>query len=197
MILQTSDYLEDVSFLLCDSNGYMRRVVKNVLEIFGAKMIDEVRSGPEALEVLKQNMNDILVTEWMMEGFTGMDLLAAVRSQRNELRFTPVIMCTSMTTHANIVKCRNAGVTEIVAKPISANALFLRVREIIQRPRPFVDVGGYFGPDRRRRSEGPQDGQDRRGQKRPKEKAVSQDKDRSLTQEEIDRLVAGDSISSD
>ena len=193
MVFQTSDYLEDVSFIVADDNSYMRRVIIQVLQTFGARMIDEVRDGDEALEVLRTNLNDIIITEWHMSPVDGIDLLKAVRAQDNELKFTPMIMCTSMTTHSNIIECRNAGVTEVVAKPISATALFLRIREVIVRPRPFVDASNYFGPDRRRRVDGPQDGKDKRGME--PSSAPSADQDRNLSQEEIDQLVAGDSIS--
>jgi hypothetical protein len=45
---------------------------------------------------------------------------------------------------------RDAGVTEFLAKPISANALYQRVLNIVANPRPFIKTKTYFGPDRRR-----------------------------------------------
>jgi DNA-binding response OmpR family regulator len=46
---------------------------------------------------------------------------------------------------------RDAGVTEFIAKPITVQNLMSRLAEIVERPRPFVRCGTYFGPDRRRR----------------------------------------------
>jgi hypothetical protein len=46
---------------------------------------------------------------------------------------------------------RDAGVTEFLAKPITAHDLFSRIAEIVERPRGFVRCESYFGPDRRRR----------------------------------------------
>ena len=46
---------------------------------------------------------------------------------------------------------RDAGVTEFLAKPITADNLFSRIAEIVERPRAFVRCDSYFGPDRRRR----------------------------------------------
>ena len=45
---------------------------------------------------------------------------------------------------------RDAGVTEFLAKPITAHNLFARIAEIVERPRAFVRCDNYFGPDRRR-----------------------------------------------
>jgi two-component system, chemotaxis family, chemotaxis protein CheY len=48
------------------------------------------------------------------------------------------------------VAARDAGVTEFMAKPISANALYQRILNIVANPRPFIKTKTYFGPDRRR-----------------------------------------------
>ena len=56
---------------------------------------------------------------------------------------------------------RDAGVNEFVVKPFSAQGLFTRIQAVIEKPRPFVKVSGYFGPDRRRRRR-PFEGEERR-----------------------------------
>jgi hypothetical protein len=48
---------------------------------------------------------------------------------------------------------RDAGVTEFLRKPVTVESVIARVAEVIERPRPFVRCGAYFGPDRRRKSE--------------------------------------------
>src|SRR6185503_19347376 len=45
---------------------------------------------------------------------------------------------------------RDAGVTEFLAKPISAKALYQRIINVVANPRPFIKTKTYFGPDRRR-----------------------------------------------
>jgi len=55
-------------------------------------------------------------------------------------------------------------VTEFLAKPITAKTCCCALTNIIEHPRPFVRAKGYFGPDRRRRSE-EYAGPERRGQK--------------------------------
>jgi DNA-binding response OmpR family regulator len=61
-----------------------------------------------------------------------------------------------MTGHSEksrVVEARDAGVTEFVAKPLTARSVLERLQAVIYRPRPFVRSAGYFGPDRRRRDE--------------------------------------------
>lgn len=61
-------------------------------------------------------------------------------------------MVTGHTERHRIEAARDAGVTEVLAKPITSGSLFQRISEIIERPRSFVKCDKYFGPDRRRRA---------------------------------------------
>ena len=59
-------------------------------------------------------------------------------------------MITGHTEKHRVEAARDAGVTEFLAKPITAHSLFSRIAEIVERPRAFVRCDSYFGPDRRR-----------------------------------------------
>jgi DNA-binding response OmpR family regulator len=52
-----------------------------------------------------------------------------------------------------VVEARDAGVTEFIAKPLSARTLLNRLNAVIYHPRAFVRTPSYFGPDRRRRAD--------------------------------------------
>ena len=198
MVHPTSDYLKPITFLVIDNKTYMRRMLKNVLETLGAKRIEEARDGADGLAAVKGLEPDIVLTGWRMKPVSGLDFLKAIRGQQSPIRFTPVIMVTSETRREKVVEARNAGVTVYIAMPITAKAVFLRIREVIERPRPFVDIGVYFGPDRRRRAVVVETAEDeRRGKGTPREEEALQDSGDALSQSEIDRLVAGGDISED
>jgi DNA-binding response OmpR family regulator len=193
MVLATSDYLRPISFLVVDDRAYMRRVIKSILETLGCKRMDEAHHGGEAMSIMRSWAPDIVLTEWLLQPMSGLEFLKAVRADKGNLKFTPVIMITSETRREKVIQARNAGVTEYVAKPFNAKNMLLRIREVIERPRPFVDVGIYFGPDRRRRSDVMSEGEDKRGKGGPRP-TTKEDPREGLTQEQIDRLVAGDAI---
>jgi len=195
MAAATSDYLKPISFLVVDDRAYMRRVIKGILETLGCKRIDEAHHGGEAMGIMRSWAPDIVITEWLLQPMSGLEFLKAVRTEKNNnIRFTPIIMITSETRREKVILARNCGVTEYVAKPFNAKSLILRIREIIERPRPFVDITGtYFGPDRRRRSEVMSEGEEKRG-KGPRVPMSKEEMRASLTQEQIDKLVAGDAI---
>jgi hypothetical protein len=55
-------------------------------------------------------------------------------------------------------------VTEALCKPVTAKNLYVRVTEIIERPRIFVRAADFIGPDRRRRSDSSYSGPKRRSE---------------------------------
>lgn len=146
MASATSDYLKPISFLVADDRAYMRRVIKNILETLGCKRIDEAHHGGEALAIMRNWAPDIVITEWLLTPMSGLELLKTVRADKSNLKFTPIIMITSETRREKVILARNSGVNEYVAKPFNAKSLILRIREVIERPRPFVDVESISDP---------------------------------------------------
>ena len=57
---------------------------------------------------------------------------------------------------------RDSGVTEFLKKPFTAESLYKRIEEIIERPRQFVRADSYIGPDRRRNKKLEYQGPERR-----------------------------------
>jgi hypothetical protein len=72
-------------------------------------------------------------------------------------------MMTGHATRRTLNDARMAGVTEFLAKPLTARGVMHRINEIINNPRPFVRVNAYFGPCRRRRIDHDFQGAERRG----------------------------------
>jgi len=67
------------------------------------------------------------------------------------LRIIPVLMITGHSEIWRVNALRDAGVTEVLARPVAPIALAARMLGIIARPRPFIRGRHYLGPCRRRR----------------------------------------------
>ena len=65
----------------------------------------------------------------------------------------PVIMITGHSTMRRVAEARDAGVNELLAKPLTARGVLERLNRIVEHPRPFIRTADYFGPDRRRRAD--------------------------------------------
>ncbi len=175
--------LESVSFLIVDPNAFMRSLIKNVLHVFGAEKFIEANDGADAFKAIQNLVPDIIITEWMMDPLDGLDFTRLVRTGKDSTNaFVPIIMMTAYTEKQRIVKARDAGITEFIAKPLSAKTLMGRVTAIVERPRPFIRSTGYFGPDRRRRRTPGYNGPERRH-------SVADGGDANLPQEEVEALL--------
>lgn len=163
----------------------MRKVTRDILFLLGGRKIIDTGDINVAAQFIGQGSVDIVLSEWYLEGACGVDLVRWVRREQNDIRFTPIIMLTSQTRVQNIVMARNSGITEFVAKPFTAKSLIARIREVVERPRPFVAVGQYFGPDRRRRAGEPEKKKERR------ESSALLINGYDLSQPDIDAMISG------
>jgi DNA-binding response OmpR family regulator len=92
-----------------------------------------------------------VITDWAMPIFDGMELTQMIRQPgANNNPYVPIIMLTGHSEKKRVIAARDAGVTEFLAKPISAKGLYQRVLNVVANPRPFIRTRSYFGPDRRR-----------------------------------------------
>ena len=140
-------------FLVIDDNAHMRRIVRTLLHGYGAREVYEAEDGASGLEAFTHHMPDIVITDWEMPIFDGLELVQMIRQPgANANPFAPIIMLTGHSEKNRVAAARDAGVTEFLAKPLSAKALYQRIINVIANPRPFIKTRNYFGPDRRRSS---------------------------------------------
>ena len=138
-------------FLIIDDNAHMRRLLRTLLHGFGTREVYEAEDGACGIEAFTQYGPDIVVTDWVMPIFDGLELTRMIRqSDGNSNPYVPIIMLTGHTEWARVTTARDAGVTELLTKPISAKSFYQRVLTVVANPRPFVRTKTYFGPDRRR-----------------------------------------------
>ena len=149
---QDSQYLSNISILLVEPNSFMRTMVRNVLNVFGARRVVEASDGADAFKIMNTFVPDIVLTEWSMEPVDGLDFVRLLRTGSDSPNpYVPVIMMTAHTARHRVIEARDTGITEFVVKPLSPRTLLTRMTEVIERPRSFVRTTVYFGPDRRRR----------------------------------------------
>lgn len=138
-------------FLVIDDNAHMRRILRTLLHGFGAREVFEAEDGATGLEAFNHFIPDIVITDWAMPIFDGLELAQMIRQPgANGNPYVAIIMLTGHSEKKRVTAARDAGVTEFLAKPISAKGLYERIVNIVANPRPFIRTKTYFGPDRRR-----------------------------------------------
>lgn len=155
--------LAKVQILIVEDDRIMRSLLRDMLQAMGFENIASANDGLQGVEYLQFHAVDIIVTDWKMQGMDGLAFTKFVREQmEGGKRFTPIIMLTGRSEERDVIQARDAGVTEYIIKPFTAQGLYDRIKSVIENPRGFVLSDIYTGPDRRRNRALPPDGQKKR-----------------------------------
>ena len=124
---QESD-LRKHRLLVVDDDESLRWVTKVQLEQSGYA-VDAAADGPQALELLQQTGTDLVITDLMMPGMSGLDLLREVRSEYPDLA---VIVVTAFGTVETAVEAMKAGAYDYITKPVNMDELKLIVGRALE-----------------------------------------------------------------
>ncbi len=117
------------SALVVDDLDVMRRSVANLLRKQDFGPVDEVSSGPEALDrIAAAGGYDLIVSDWNMDPMTGLELLKAVRADPQHSQSVFVLM-TAEPTEAKQAVAEAAGVSGFLVKPFAAPTLVSEIKK--------------------------------------------------------------------
>ena len=144
---------EHLKAFIVEDNQHMRLLLKSLLHALGLKQVYEAPDCESGFAMLRECRPDFVLTDPSMKPMDGLEFTRRARTaQGTPNPYVPIIMVTGHTERERITAARDAGVTEILAKPITAQNLMLRIAKVVDAPRAFVRTEAYFGPDRRRRN---------------------------------------------
>ena len=118
--------------LVVDDFAAMRRILKNVFGQIGLSNIIEADDGTTALDVLKDNKVDLIVSDWNMPKMSGLDLLKNVRSNEST-KDTPFLMVTASSQKDDVLEAIQAGVSNYIVKPFTADTVKEKLTLILRK----------------------------------------------------------------
>lgn len=138
--------------LVADPSSHMAALVAVMLRSIGIRSVEATVDLPRtAAELARQAYGLILIDE-QLGGRAGFEMIRKLRQiGTHPNRETPIIMMAAAPDAKMIAAARDAGVSEFLRKPFSAEHIKLRLDSLSKAPRPFVEAETYAGPDRRRR----------------------------------------------
>jgi two-component system, chemotaxis family, chemotaxis protein CheY len=123
---------KDLTVLIVDDFLTMRRIVRKILRDLDFQNIIEAEDGTAAVDVLKTNKVDLIVSDWNMPKMTGLELLKHVRSD-DRTKDLPFLMVTAEAQKENIVEAVKARVSNYIVKPFTAATLEEKLSKIVPR----------------------------------------------------------------
>ena len=115
--------------LVIDDEDVIRALVVEILETAGHE-ITGAESAENALALLEDNEFDLVVSDVIMPGLSGLELLEAVRSRRASL---PVVLVTGAGTYDTLSQALTRGAAGVVTKPFSHADLRAAVADALER----------------------------------------------------------------
>jgi two-component system chemotaxis response regulator CheY len=117
------------NILIVDDFPTMRKIVKSVLKQLGYHNIIEAEDGEKALETLRSNPVDFIVSDWNMPNMTGLEFLKEVRADP-KFKHLPFLMVTAEADKENIVEAVRSGVSNYIVKPFNAGTMKEKMEKI-------------------------------------------------------------------
>lgn len=117
--------------LIVDDIEENRTLLDRVLKSGGYATV-LAASGREALSIISRTVPDIVLLDWMMPEFSGLDTLRAIRELHPKTRL-PVIMCTAIDEESSVVTALAEGANDYMTKPISLAILRARMKTHLEQ----------------------------------------------------------------
>ncbi len=120
-----------IKVLIVDDFATMRRILKNILKQLGFKNLVEADDGTSAWEILESQRVDLIISDWNMPKMTGLELLKKVRASE-KYKQAPFLMVTAEAQKQNVIEAVQAGVSNYVVKPFTAEAISEKLEKILK-----------------------------------------------------------------
>ena len=122
----------DMKFLIVDDFSTMRRIVRGLLKESGFNNAEEAEDGVMALQKLRNDRFEFVVSDINMPNMNGFELLNQIRADA-ALKGLPVLMVTAEARKEDIVTAAQSGANGYIVKPFTKGTLEEKVAKIVQR----------------------------------------------------------------
>ncbi|WP_199503607.1 phosphate regulon transcriptional regulator PhoB [Qipengyuania sp. YIM B01966] len=93
--------------------------------------------GDEALMMAAEELPDLVILDWMIEGTSGIEVCRRLRRDK-ETAHVPVIMLTAREAEDDRIRGLETGADDYLTKPFSPRELLARVAAVMRRIRPAL-----------------------------------------------------------
>lgn len=119
---------QNIKILLVDDDPAILEILADLVNIFGYEF-STANSGTEAIDKLKQDSYDIVLTDMMMPGMSGMDLLKYVNSNYPQIKVMVVTGYDRSFTYTDVIQ---AGASDFISKPFNTDELEAKINRLVR-----------------------------------------------------------------
>jgi len=115
--------------LIAEDDGELRQLFTRVLVRSGYS-VRGVADGIQALQATEEEAFDLLISDIMMPGMDGYELVRSLREAGMQM---PVLMVTAKDAFADMQQGFLSGTDDYMVKPVNVNEMVLRVGALLRR----------------------------------------------------------------
>ncbi len=121
--------LKQLKVMIVEDQQNARATLRHMLGEIGINQIFEANDGDTARDLMDmdESMVDIIICDWNMPKFEGIELLKHIRARGFRM---PFLMITARTDTESVIEAKNAGVTGYIRKPFSMSDLEGKVKKL-------------------------------------------------------------------
>ena len=108
--------VHNLRVLLVDDSLMARNIIKRTINNLGLRLITEASDGAEAIELMKSNMFDLVITDYNMPSVDGLALTQFIRNESQQSHI-PILMVSSEANETHLSNVSHAGVNALCDKP--------------------------------------------------------------------------------
>lgn len=127
--------------LIAEDDQELRQLFSHVLSKNGYT-VKEVSNGKEALDTMKNDYFDIIISDIMMPVMDGYEFVSLLRESGNQ---TPVLMITAKDAFDDMRMGFVSGTDDYMVKPVNVNEMILRVQALLRRAQMINDRRQVIG----------------------------------------------------
>lgn len=114
--------------LLAEDDELILKTIEHKLKKEGFS-VTLTRNRLEAIELLKKENFDLIISDIMMPFASGIEILAELKAMKKE---TPVLMLSSMGQEEIVLEAFDLGASDFMIKPFSPNELIIRINRLLK-----------------------------------------------------------------
>ena len=111
--------------LVVDDSRLQRRILTASLTRWGFDVI-QAASGEVALEICREQHPDIILSDWMMPGMSGLEFCTAFRALSKD-NYAYFILLTSKSDKTDVAEGLDSGADDFLTKPVNSHELRARI----------------------------------------------------------------------
>lgn len=117
-----------MTILVVEDEKQLNKMIRDYLETLGWAAIG-AETGPEALEMFRDESPDFILLDVMIPGLDGLDVMRRIRESSD----VPVIFLTAMAEEADKLIGLELGADDYITKPFSLKEMAARIRTVMRR----------------------------------------------------------------